>query len=488
MASKGLGWIIIDALDTMIIMNQTSRLKHAREWLSKTLTWDQDQDVNTFETTIRMLGGLLSAHYLQTEFPDMAAIPDADPDLYLEKAKDLADRLMAAFDSPSGVPYASVNLAKFQGIESHADGGASSTAEATTLQLEFKYLAKLTGEKLFWDKAEKAMQVVDDQGAKDGLVPIFIYATTGTFRENNIRLGSRGDSYYEYLIKQYLQTGKNETIYQDMWRDAMTGVRKHLVTYTEPSRFTIIGERPNGLAGELSPKMDHLVCFMPGTIALAATGGLTEAEARKLPTWTKQDEADMQLARELTTTCWGMYKYMKTGLAAEITYFNIHNPPLPESAPHTEQPTDFLDLSPEAPWRKDYDVKPLDRHNLQRPETVESLFYMWRITGDERYREWGWDMFKSFMNHTAVPEGGGFTSLSNADAIPPSALDNMESFWLAETLKYFYLLFSPEDLLPLDKVVFNTEAHPLPRFEMGKLFETGWKRKPRDQGGNLVRG
>lgn len=489
MAKNGLGWIIVDALDTMILMNLTSRVTHAREWIATSLSYDQDQDVNTFETTIRMMGGLLSAHYLSSAYPDLAPIRDDDPgapgeDLYLEKAKDLADRLVTAFDSESGVPYASVNLGKYEGLPSHDDAGASSTAEATTLQLEFKYLAKLTGEKMYWDKVEKVMQVLDDNGAKDGLVPIYMYANSGKFRGNNIRLGSRGDSYYEYLIKQYLQTNKAEPIYQDMWDEALRGVRKHLVTYTEHSQYTIIGERPNGLAGELSPKMDHLVCFMPGTIALAATGGLSEAEARKLPTWDKQKEKDMQLAREVMHTCWGMYKYMATGLAAEITYFKVADPPRAEGSSHAA-PAEF-DADPEAEWRKDFVVKSQDTHNLQRPETVESLFYMWRITGDARYREWGWDMFKSFMNHTAVEEAGGFTSLSNANAVPPVRKDNMESFWLAETLKYFYLLFSPDDLLPLDRVVINTEAHPLPRFDMGPLFSTGWERKPRDADGNII--
>ncbi|KAG6146660.1 hypothetical protein E4U28_000133 [Claviceps purpurea] len=484
MAPKGLGWIIVDALDTMMLMNLTSRVQHAREWLTTSLTWDQDQDVNTFETTIRMLGGLLSAHYLSTEYPQLAPLNDDDvgkpgEDLYLEKAKDLADRLLAAFDSHSGVPYASVNLGKMEGLPSHADGGASSTAEATTLQLEFKYLAKLTGETNFWEKAEKVMQVVDGNHAKDGLVPIYIYATSGEFRGSNIRLGSRGDSYYEYLIKQYLQTNQQEPVYEQMWDEALEGVRKHLITYTEPSGFTIIGERPDGLEGNLSPKMDHLVCFMPGTIALAATGGLTETEARKLPTWSKKKERDMQLARELMHTCWGMYKYMATGLAAEITYFKIANPPHAESAPHQAPPEQF-DEDAQATWRKDFQVQANDVHNLQRPETVESLFYMWRITGDVKYREWGWDMFKSFVNYTSVEDEGGFTSLSDANTIPPTPRDNMESFWLAETLKYMYLLFSPNDLLPLDKVVINTEAHPLPRFDLGKLFSTGWKREPRN--------
>ncbi|KAI4596254.1 mannosyl-oligosaccharide alpha-1,2-mannosidase [Pestalotiopsis sp. 9143b] len=491
MAPNGMGWIIVDALDTMMLMNLTSRVGQAREWISKSLSYDQDQDVNTFETTIRMIGGLLSAHYLSNEFPQLAPQADDDPgapgeDLYLEKAKDLADRVIAAFDSESGIPYASVNLAKFEGIPAHDIGGASSTAEATTLQLEFKYLAKLTGEKYFWDKAEKVMQVVDDNGVKDGLVPIYINADTGHFSGDNIRLGSRGDSYYEYLIKQYLQTEKAEPIYLDMWQDTLKGVRKHLITYTEPSGFTIIGERPSGLHGKLSPKMDHLVCFMPGTIALAATGGLTEAEAKKSTGWTKQNEADMKLARELMQTCWGMYKWMATGLAAEITYFNIADPPAPETASHVSPPDEFSS-DPHATWRKDFDVHSMDRHNLQRPETVESLFYMWRITGERKYRDWGWDMFKSFMNYTAVEDGGGFTSLSNANEIPPATRDNMESFWLAETLKYFYLLFSPDDLLPLDKVVINTEAHPFPRFKMGQLFSTGWTRKPRDEKGHIIK-
>ncbi|KHN99941.1 mannosyl-oligosaccharide 1,2-alpha-mannosidase [Metarhizium album ARSEF 1941] len=489
MAPKGLGWIIIDSLDTMMLMNLTSRVEHAREWLSKSLTWDQDQDVNTFETTIRMLGGLLSAHYLSNEYPNLAPVVDDDhgkpgEDLYLEKAKDLADRLMAAFESESGVPYASVNLGKMKGLPSHADGGASSTAEATTIQLEFKYLAKLTGETNFWEKAEKVMEVVDSNGAKGGLVPIYLHPATGEFRGSNIRLGSRGDSYYEYLIKQYLQTNKQEPVYEEMWDEALEGVRRHLITYTEPTGYTIIGERPSGLDGHLHPKMDHLVCFMPGTIALGATGGLAEAEARKLPSWNKKKDDEMKLARELMQTCWGMYKAMATGLAAEITHFKIAEPPRPESAPH-HPPADF-DPNPQASWRQDFQIQPNDAHNLQRPETVESLLYMWRITGDVKYREWGWEMFESFVNYTAVEDGGGFTSLSNANTIPPLTKDNMESFWLAETLKYLYLLFSPNDLLPLDKVVFNTEAHPLPRFDLGRLFSTGWKRKPRDAHGNIV--
>ncbi|KAH7073001.1 glycoside hydrolase [Paraphoma chrysanthemicola] len=480
---NGMGWIIVDALDTLMLMNLTQELKHAREWVSTTLDYNKNQDVNTFETTIRMLGGLLSAHYLQEILPGMKPENQKDEDLFLEKADDLADRLMGAYESPSGVPWASVILKDGKGEASHADGGASSTAEATTLQLEMKYLAYITGEGHYWEKAEKVMEVVDNNGAKDGLLPIFIYADRGTFRGTEIRLGSRGDSYYEYLIKQHLQTG--EPIYRDMWDESLAGVKKHLLTYTKNSHLTVLAERPGGVEGHLHPKMDHLVCFYPGTIALAATGGLPLSQAKKLPTWGKQQEEDMTLARELTKTCMGMYRVTKTGLAPEIAHFELDDPP---KMYRTEILASKTDLDPAVEdWKADFNIKPADAHNLQRPETVESLFYMWRITGDDIYREWGWEMFEAFVKHTIVENGGGFTSIGDVMETPPPKRDNMESFWLAETLKYFYLLFGPNDLLPLDQIVINTEAHPFPRFDPSKKrFKTGWKRIPRDEKGNLI--
>lgn len=193
MSPKGLGWIIVDSLDTMMIMNLTSRLPEARKWISRHLDYDQDQDVNTFETTIRMLGGLLSAHYLSTKLPNLSSRRDY---VYLNKSVDLADRLLSAYESRSGVPYASIHLGQGRGIVSHADGGASSTAEAATLQLEMKYLANLTGKDIYWRKAEHVMKVLDDNHMEDGLLPIFVHPDTGKFTSREIRLGSRGDSYY----------------------------------------------------------------------------------------------------------------------------------------------------------------------------------------------------------------------------------------------------------------------------------------------------
>jgi endoplasmic reticulum Man9GlcNAc2 1,2-alpha-mannosidase len=163
-----MGWVIVDALDTMMLMNLTDEVARARTWITESLNWDQDKEVSLFETTIRMLGGLLSAHYLS-----------GNDDVYLEKAVDLADRLLGGFESPSGIPYASVNLKQRSGSQSHADGGSSTTAEVSTLQLEFKYLAKLTGETLYWEKAEKVMEALESNKAQDGLVPIFVSPESG---------------------------------------------------------------------------------------------------------------------------------------------------------------------------------------------------------------------------------------------------------------------------------------------------------------------
>ena len=258
MVPKGMGWIIVDALDTLMIMNLTSRLSHAREWMSTSLNFDQDHEVNTFETTIRMLGGLLSAHYLSTTYPDWAPLSDDDKgapgeDLYLEKATDLAGRLLGAFESNSGIPYASVNLQSSKGVPSNFDGGASSTAEAATLQLEMKYLAKLTGEKNYWDKAEKVIQVIDDNGMEDGLLPIFIYADRGQFRGENIRLGSRGDSYYgKYWVPSIWRWRTADTFrvsYQTIPADLEA--RGYLLRYVEPGSCRR-PEAPHHILGALS--------------------------------------------------------------------------------------------------------------------------------------------------------------------------------------------------------------------------------------------
>lgn len=274
-----------------------------------------------------------------------------------------------------------------------------------------------------------------------------------------------------------------------MWDESLSGVQKHLITYSKHANLTVLAERQSGLDNPLFPKMDHLACFMAGTIALAATGGKTLSEARKSPSWGKKQEEEMELAKQLMKTCWGMYLVTATGLSPEIAHFRVDDPaPLMKEGGGIHQSPETLSEDPAADWRKDYDIHPGDTHNLQRPETVESLFYLYRITLDPIYREMGWRMFQSFTAHTFVSESQGFSSIDNVNTIPPPSRDNMESFWLAETLKYFWLLFGDVDVLGLEGVVFNTEAHVFPRFELGRLFKTGWARKERGEDGKIKPG
>lgn len=104
---------------------------------------------------------------------------------------------------------------------------------------------------------------------------------------------------------------------------------------------------------------------------------------------------------------------------------------------------------------------------IQRPEVVESIFIMYRVTKDPKYRQWGLEIAKAIERNCKVPTGG-YTSLQDVHNPKfPMPRDKQESFFIAETLKYLYLLFCNEDYLSLDDWVFNTEAHPLPIIKSG---------------------
>ncbi|CAH1271788.1 MAN1A2 [Branchiostoma lanceolatum] len=407
----GLGLTIIDSLDTMWIMGLMEEFEEARRWVEKDLVLKKNVDVNLFETTIRVLGGLLSAFHLSND------------GLFLEKARELGDRLMPCFNSPSKIPYSDVNL---DTGKAHPPrwGPDSTTSEVTSIQLEFRELSHQTGNDKYKNAVDEVMGHIQSLPKENGLIPIFVNARSGQFRAGaTITVGARGDSYYEYLLKQWLQTGKTEDKLRDEYVTAIEGMQKNLVKSTAANGLKFIGEL---VRGSFSPKMDHLVCFLPGTLAIGHHNGL--------------DASHLELAKELAKTCYQMYADMPTGLSPEIAYFNINNPGKP-----------------------DIEVKNADTHNLLRPETVESLFYLYRLTGDKQYRDWGWKIFQAFEKYTKV-QGGGYSSIGSVkDTKNPRFRDKMESFFLGETLKYLFLLFSDDPtLLSLDKYVFNTEAHPLP--------------------------
>lgn len=437
-----IGYFIVDVLDTILLTgDMDEEYQRCRKYVQEELRFDVDGEFNAFETTIRVLGGLLSAYHLS-----------GNDTMYLEKAIDLGNRLLPIFDSPTGIPYSFINLKTGKTRADSDNNGFSSLAEATTLQLEFKYLAELSQNRVFWDVAENAMMAFRDAPSHNGLLPILVSPETASFFYH-IRLGSRGDSYYEYLIKQYLQTNRTQGVYREMYDEAMAGVKEELVEST-PTGLIYVGELHQGRASyNFVPKQDHLVCFLGGTLLLGVTEGyrvLKDDEISRLPENVQQDWA---LGKEIIETCINTYQASKTGLGPEIVHF-------------FRKPEDF-DKANQRDWyipRYGPEPPPLDARNILRPETVESLFLAWRATNDPIYRKWGWQIFQAFEKHCKVKATGAFASIDDVDRVPTRLLDRMETFWLAETLKYLLLLFSDDSVVPLNSNVLNTEAHIFPVF------------------------
>ncbi|KAJ3109109.1 mannosyl-oligosaccharide alpha-1,2-mannosidase [Phlyctochytrium bullatum] len=464
-----MGLTAIDALDTALLLDDREAFRTCLRFVETSLNFSANVEANVFETTIRVLGGLLSAHHLS----------GGEHPVLLERAVEVAERMMPAFDAPSGWPFGVLNLRTGRGGRG-PDG--VSTAEVGSLQLEFKYLAYLTGDRKYWDVVEKVARMIEALEKQDGLAPILVSAFTGTFSTKYIRLGAHGDSYYEYLAKQYLLTNGTEPTYLAQYRAALEGIKRHILVRSHPSKLLYVRELLDGVGGLYpSDKMDHLACFLPGTIALATTRGHRVTDRASL-TWEQRE--DLWVAEELARTCYEMYHQMPSGLAPEIAIFRApkgggdggvaavlegfraaarvaaptaaaggNGTAAPAFVPPTALPVE------DGEYELDFGTSRRDRHNLLRPETVESLFVLWRVTGDRKYREWGWRIFRAFEKWAK----------NDVRLVPPPPRDHMESFFLGETLKYFYLLFSDDDAgLPLDRYVFNTEAHPFPVFEVGE--------------------
>ena len=206
------------------------------------------------------------------------------------------------------------------------------------------------------------------------------------------------------------------------------------------------------------PKAEHLSCFVGGMIAMSAR------------IFSKED--DLVIAGQLVDGCIWAYQSMPTGIMPEIFYTVPCNSPrycqwdlaayyrgimsrnIQVEESNVEEMIDILRLPPGIT-----DIP--NRSYVLRPEAIESVFILYRITGDESLRDSAWAMFQSIEKHTTTEYGN--TALDDVTVLPAKKGDSMQSFWTAETLKYFYLIFSPPDLVSLDEYVFNTEAHPLRR-------------------------
>ncbi|KAF3831884.1 hypothetical protein GH733_000696, partial [Mirounga leonina] len=263
----------------------------------------------------------------------------------------------------------------------------------------------------------------------------------GNFASNHVSVGGLGDSFYEYLLKAWLMSDKTDLEAKKMYFDAVQAIEAHLIRKSSTG-LTYIAEWKGGL---LEHKMGHLTCFAGGMFALGADDappGLTQHH--------------LQLGAEIARTCYESYNrtYMKLG--------------------------------PEA-FRFDGGVEAIatrqnEKYYILRPEVVETYMYMWRLTHDPKYRKWAWEAVEALENHCRV--NGGYSGLRDVYLRHESYDDVQQSFFLAETLKYLYLIFSDDDLLPLEHWIFNTEAHLLPvlctnkkEVENTKEEMHMWKRK-----------
>ncbi|KAH9285847.1 Endoplasmic reticulum mannosyl-oligosaccharide 1,2-alpha-mannosidase [Echinococcus granulosus] len=406
------GLTMVDSLDTLWMYKMMDEFVRARDWIEAHINFGyNNDDTNVFESTIRLLGGLLSAYHISGDI------------VFLKKAELIGGKLIAAFNSPSGLPYTNIN---FQTLKASLPSNRRtvSLSEVATLQLEFNELAILLRDRSIARPAAGVYKILNEVSKLSGLLPIEInmyrpaHSSVGT-----ITLGARGDSYYEYLLKVWVQTGKVSEWLRNEYITAVGGVKERLIRQSVPNGLIFVGELH---ASEFSTKMDHLVCFLPATLAYGYLHGMPEEH--------------LHLAESLMETCFHLYKDTQTGLSAELVYFNLAN----------------FD-------RPDFYIKRSDAFNLLRPETVESLFYLYRITKNPKYQEWGLAIFRAF-NASCRITPAGFAPIQDVQSSVPHHRDKMESFWTAETLKYLLLLFDEQLAAKFDLTewVFNTEAHPFP--------------------------
>jgi ER degradation enhancer, mannosidase alpha-like 2 len=373
----------VDALDTLILMNLDADVAKTKELIARDLSFDCDIYVKNFEITIRLLGGLLSGYQLTND------------KRLLQLAENLGDRLLPAFNSPTGLPYVYVNLHTGQ-----VRDPVTNPAETGTLLLEFGTLSKLTGRPEFYDKAKRALVETYKRRSPLGLVGQSINVETGAWTDTDSHISGGIDSYYEYLWKCWLLFGDEDC--RDMWDASIPAVNKYLADDSDGELWYGHANMQTGMRTETT--YGALDAFFPALLVLSGDRGR---------------------ARRLQASSFKMWNL--NGIEPEILDYKT--------------------------------MRVISGAYHLRPEIVESTYYLYHFTGDPQYRRMGEKLFNDFVKYCRVD--AGYAAL--ADVVTKQKRDEMESFALAETFKYFYLLFAPPKTLDVDKIVFNTEAHPLRR-------------------------
>ncbi|CAL8470523.1 g10065 [Coccomyxa elongata] len=394
----GIAITLIDSLDTILLMNGGKQLVEAVNWLEQNLTFDLDERVHVFELTIRALGGLSSMHVLLTRNP--AIMPEYDGGL-LRLATDLGDRLLPAFDTPTGIPLSWVNLRK--GV-SAGETRITCTACAGTLLLEFGLLSRLTGNPTYEQKAlHAARQVFGIRSTVTGLVGNTLNVDTLSWVRFDASIGAGVDSFYEYLLKAYLQFGEEEylTMFAEMYAAAMRHLRPEDPGWAARGWLAEVDMHTGAVT---RPWISSLSAFWPGLQALI--GQLDDAA----------------LLHGNWTAAWKAFGWLPELFDAGLTQRH-----------------------------------PLQRGYPLRPELIESTYLLHAATGDGSYLEAG-RLFQATLVERNKQKCG---YASVADVATGALEDTMESFFLSETTKYLCLLHSNATALP-DYYIFSTEGHLLP--------------------------
>lgn len=319
----------VDALDTLVIMGLKDEANEARELIATQLNFDQDMYVQNFEITIRLLGGLISSYELTGD------------QRLLDKAKDLADRLMPVFDSPTGLPYTHVNL-----HTGKVRGTVSNPAETGTLVLEFGMLSRLTGNPVYFDKSKRALVETFKRSSKLGLVGSAINVETGKWENTEAHIGGGIDSYYEYLYKCYRLFGDKEC--KAMWDTSIAGINKVLADKRNGDLW--YGHSDMNTGRRIKTQYGALDAFMP---ALLVLGG------------------DLPRARALQESGLKMWRL---------------NHMEPEALDYAK-------------------MKVLAPEYALRPEIIESAYYLNHYTGNPRYRAMGREFFEDFVRYCRTEAG-----------------------------------------------------------------------------------
>ncbi|KAM9798066.1 mannosyl-oligosaccharide 1,2-alpha-mannosidase IA isoform 1-T1 [Neosynchiropus ocellatus] len=402
------GASIVDSLDTLYIMGLMEEYNDAKEWVKNNLELTSNGEASLFEVNIRYVGGLLSAYYLTGE------------ELFKNKVVELGEKLLPAFNTPTGIPRGVINLGSGTSWSwGWASAGSSILAEFGTLHLEFVHLTELSNNPIYTEKVMNIRKQLNKIEKPHGLYPNFLSPVSGNWVQHHVSIGGLGDSFYEYLIKSFLMSDKTDEGAKEMYYNALDAIEANLVQKSTGG-LTYMAEWRGGI---LDHKMGHLACFSGGMIGIGADDGAPDKRQHY-----------MDLAAEITHTCHESYTRSATKLGPEAFRF---------------------DSGAEATA-----TRLSDRYYILRPEVIESYMYMWRLTNDPKYRDWGWEAVEALEQHCRVESG--FSGIRDVYTTSVSHDNMQQSFFLSETLKYLYLLFSDDDLLPLEDWVFNTEAHPLP--------------------------